>query len=297
MKRVRIKDYKLNESGRYDRFNILIDCRDQEGNVLKSHRMQQEYAIYHGSIDDARRELHDVVVGKTNRISKQIHDTLCHVQEVNAPMVVGFNLTLCDKDMNPIDKPVFVNTNKFQSVRESYSGRHRNWRKINEARVSVRGTRKDADIYPVPYDDDYVERYGSDNPRDEHRSENQFIEKYADAIAQRLEYIFKQYGVNVAVEVSEDIENAYYHEINKEFNNRMLRFRMRITSLRNKRYGATKTLQCATVASKMFSHLSVVNRYDIQVECDDYGKVADITINAYVKPDKNGMIQLEKELK
>ena len=45
----------------------------------------------------------------------------------------------------------------------------------------------------------------------------------------------------------------------------------------------------------MFSQLSVVNGYVIQVECDDYGQVADITINAYVKPDKNGMIQLEKE--
>ena len=178
---------------------------------------------------------------------------------------------------------------------KNYKLNESNSRKINEARVSVRGTHRETEVYPVPYDDDYVERYGATEPRDEYKSENQFIEKYADAIAQRLEYAFKQQGVKAAVEVSEDIENSYHHESNKEFKHRQLRFRISITSLMNKKYGATKTLQCATVASKMFSQLSVVNGYVIQVECDDYGHEANITINAYVKPDKNGMIQLEKE--
>ena len=55
---------------------------------------------------------------------------------------------------------------------KNYKLNESNSRKINEARVSVSGTHTETDIYPVPYDDDYVERYGATEPRDEYKSEN-----------------------------------------------------------------------------------------------------------------------------
>ena len=165
--------------------------------------------------------------------------------------------------------------------------------RLNEGSVSVRGTRKSSDIHPVPYDDDYVDRFGATKPRDEYKSENEYIEKYADSLAQRLEYAFKQQGVNSAVEVSEDIENSYYHENDKEFETRLLRFII-VFNIRTRKDAAIKILQCATIAAKMFSQLEIVDSYAINLECDDYGHQSYLNINAYVKPDKNGMKQLEK---
>lgn len=294
MKAVRRKNYKLNENNTNETFYIAVYFLNRENNVID---YDDTRVWYIGTIEDARKAIYDTTAGVYTKLTDKILNAYYALSDIQAGMVNACQLILCDENHKPIDKSVFLSWKKLaRATTESYSGKHRNGRKINEARVSVRGTRTETEVYPVPYDDDYVERYGATNPRDEHKSENQFIEKYADAIAQRLEYAFKQQGVNAAVEVSEDIENSYYHENNKEFKDRLLRFRISIGSLRNKKYGATKTLQCATVASKIFSHLSVVNGYVIQVECDDYGQVADIAINAYVKPDKNGMIQLEKEL-
>lgn len=293
MKAVRIKNYKLNESNVDETFYIAVYFLNREGNVID---YDDTRVWYKGTIEDARNAIYDVTVGNYNELTDKILNAYYALSDIQAGMVNACQLILCDENHKPIDKSVFLSWKKLaRATTESYSGKHRNGRKINEARVSVRGIRKETDVYPVPYDDDYVERYGPTKPSEEHKSENQFIEKYADAIAQRLEYAFKQQGVKASIEFSEDIENTYYHEKHKEFDRRQLIFYINITSLRNKKYGATKTLQCAAVASKMFSQLSVVNSYDIKVECDDYGHDANITINAYVNPDKNGMLQLEKE--
>lgn len=293
MKVIKIKNRRLNESNTNETFYIAVYFLNRDNNVIA---YDDTRVWYIGTIEDARKAIYDTTAGVYTKLTDKILNAYYALSDIQAGMVNACQLILCDEDHKPIDKSVFLSWKKLAiATTESYNGRNRNGRKINEGRVSVRGTRKETDVYPVPYDDDYVERYGPTKPREEHKSENQFIEKYADAIAQRLEYAFKQQGVKTSIEFSEDIKNTYYHEKREEFDCRQLIFYINITSLRNRRYGATKVLQCATVASKMFSQLSVVNSYDIKVECDDFGHEANITINAYVKPDKNGMLQLEKE--
>jgi hypothetical protein len=172
---------------------------------MKPYKNGRELAIYDGSLDDARKALHDVTVGKRNSISRKISDTFCRVQEVNAPMIGGCYLTLCDADVKPIDKPVFLNINKLESVRESYSGRHRNGSKINDNNNFRHIVKEDYDLNSdfedggSIYDrdtfgknEDELENYYRSQKLDDKRYQNQEYEALRNRKMDRGDYVFRQ---------------------------------------------------------------------------------------------------------
>ncbi len=166
---------------------------------------------------------------------------------------------------------------------------------LKESSVAVRGTQTDTDVYPVPYSDAYVDRYGATKPTVTSKMENDSIEKYGEAIAQRIDYALQKKGLEgVHVQVNEDIDN--YNEMYgsyEEKSYRTMKFDINIDAYGNGGY--IKTLQGAVVVGKMFDTMSMVTGYRMNIETEKLGRSAYIGVEAYVKPDKNGMAQLQKE--
>ena len=166
-------------------------------------------------------------------------------------------------------------------------------RALKESSVAVRGTTTNTDVYPVPYDDDYVDRYGPTNPTDSNKSENDSIEKYGEAIAQRIDNIFKKKGIKGHVQVSEDMHNYDYQYGKQESKNfRDLNFNIDVRS--QGKEGNVTTLMAATLVAKMLKTMSMVKSFETKVEVSANGS-GHINVSARVNPDKNGMTQLQKE--
>ena len=154
---------------------------------------------------------------------------------------------------------------------------------LRESSVAVRGTETKSFVEPQDGKYPWAAPLGYSN------KENEFIEKYGEAVAQRIDYALRKKGINAHVKVSEDIENDTVLDIY----GRILKLSIRIGVSRGKR--RSRVLQVAVpVIRKILDVMSMVEDYDMDINDYMFPDDAYINIEAQVKPDKNGMTQIEK---
>ena len=148
---------------------------------------------------------------------------------------------------------------------------------LKESSVAVRGTQTDTGTDTSNYNSRYFLK-----------QENDSIEKYGEAICQRIDYALQKRGLKSHTQVNEDIDNI--NTIHDGYQSiRTMNFQIRIST------PGIKSLEGGMFVGKMFEAMSMISAYRINIKTFNGMPYTVVEVIARVKPDKNGMKQLQKK--
>ena len=155
---------------------------------------------------------------------------------------------------------------------------------LNESSVATRGTRTNSGgVYSSPFDD---EENGSTTWTDA-GEENKYIEKYAQAIADRIEKALKRNGVeNCHVDVHEDVDyDEQYNNTTREL----------VFDIEWGGVGLVKPSKVYLLVCKILGNMEMVRYFNIKTNASGAMNCGDLQVTAVVEADKNGMDEIPKE--
>ena len=156
----------------------------------------------------------------------------------------------------------------------------------NESTEIARGTKKDIDSFPVPYDDDYLDRYGPTRPEIATKTENDSVEKYVDALNKRIEYVLNtQNASRIKIESHQDEDNYWYED--RDENEKYIRLFFNISFTINRKPNIGKCLGLIINLLRNYEKLKFP-QYTIYVNTNGDNWDVDMSVETMAEPDKNG---------